>query len=330
MSKPFLTIREQIDRLSEKHISCETTDEKKMLIKKGYFNLINGYKMPFISHKLPNGNHVYHDGTSVKKIGQVFKFDRRLSNILLKNLTHVEEEIRNVTAYFFDLYNKNSNESWCNVSCYDERSDEKTILKLIDEIKNEIKAAQKSNNAYIKHYANKDFEIPTWVMIKVLKMTTFTKFLELSNKKVKIAICELYDIEHNATNNEFKILLSALNWIRKTRNACAHNERIIFIQDDNYSVITKYHTILSNAYKKRTRKKQLIDLLIFLKYFNTKKDYNKLINLISIELQQMKQVIGDVVYEKIRVGLGIRNVDHLQVISSKAKTIDYTKLLLLT
>lgn len=146
-------------------------------------------------------------------------------------------------------------------------------------------------------------------------------------RKSKIAVCDLYDIVHVPKSNEFKILLSALNCLRKTRNACAHNERIIFNQDNNYAVITKYHGMLSNAYQKRFRKKQIMDLLIFLKYFNTKKDFNKLTNMIITELHQMKEVIGDVVFEKIRVGLGIRSVDHLFSISRQAKSIDYAKLL---
>lgn len=51
MSKPFLTFTGQVERLKEKEISCETIEGKKILIKKRYFNLINGYKMPFISNK---------------------------------------------------------------------------------------------------------------------------------------------------------------------------------------------------------------------------------------------------------------------------------------
>jgi abortive infection bacteriophage resistance protein len=327
MDKPFLTFKEQIERLEEKGISCDTTEEKKMLIKKGYFNLVNGYKKPFISGKLDNGTHIYYSGTSIRKIGQVFRFDRRLSNILLKNITYVEEELRNITAYFFDLYNHTDQGSWRKIDGYDSKANKEAVIKLINDINTEVIAAKNSNNNYINHYANKDCEIPTWVMIKVIKMTTFSRFLELSDKNVKIAICMLYDMEFDSNNNDYKIMFSALNWIRKARNACAHNERIIFIEDENHAVITKYHKNLTTAYKQRNRKKQVIDLLIFLKYFNNKKDFNKLVKAIEIELNQMKEVIGDIVFEKIRVGLGIRNVEHLQVISSEPKIIDYTKLL---
>jgi abortive infection bacteriophage resistance protein len=330
MDKPFLTFDEQIERLTEKGISCESKDEKRLLIKKGYFNLVNGYKKPFIHSKLDNGAHVYYQGTSIRKIGQVLKFDRRLSNILLKNITHVEEEIRNITAYFFDLYNKDNQGTWQNGKGFDPKAEIETVNKLIKDISDEISSAKSSNNSYINHYSNKDIQIPTWVMIKVIKMTTFTKFLELTKKDVKVDICKLYHIEYNARKNDYKILFSALNWIRKTRNACAHNERIIFLEDKDQAVLTKYHILLTNAYNKRNRKKQMIDLLIYLKYFNNKTDFSKLIKAITVELGQMKEVIGEVVFERIRVGLGIRNIEHLQVISSIQKTINYDKLILLT
>lgn len=325
MDKPFLTFKEQLQRLQVKGISCESNEEKKMLIKKGYFNLVNGYKKPFVSRTLPDGTHIYYPETSVHKISQVFRFDRRLSSILLKNITHVEEEIRNISSYFFDYCNKDGG-NWYSVSGYDPRVEPDLIEKLISDIKGEVESSKRSSNSYINHYASKDYEIPTWIMIKVIKMTTFTKFLDYSCKNVKIKICELFEMEYDSCNNDFKVLFGALNWMRKIRNACAHNERIMFIEDDNKAIITKYHKKLSNAYLKR-RNKQIVDLLIFLKYVNTKRDYNKLIGTLTAELNQMRTVIGEVAFEKIRVGLGIRNIEHLQIISNEPKVINYLNLI---
>lgn len=121
--------------------------------------------------------------------------------------------------------------------------------------------------------------------------------------------------------------MSAINWIRKARNACAHNERIIFLSDDNPALITKYHKLLSIAYQKRNRSKQVVDLLIFLKYFNTTQDYKKLVKVIITELDQIKSVVESPVYEKIRVGLGIRQLEHIQLIVNEPKKIRYSKLI---
>lgn len=66
-NKPFLDYKAQIRRLTEKGISCNTPEEKKILIRKGYFNLINGYKKPFVMSK-NNGEHSYITNTSVDKL----------------------------------------------------------------------------------------------------------------------------------------------------------------------------------------------------------------------------------------------------------------------
>ena len=43
--KPFKTYNEQMLYLREKKkISCEGSDDKQVLLRNGYFNLINGYK----------------------------------------------------------------------------------------------------------------------------------------------------------------------------------------------------------------------------------------------------------------------------------------------
>ena len=51
ISKPFLNYKAQIRRLNDKGISCNLPEEKRILIRKGYFNLINGYKKPFVINK---------------------------------------------------------------------------------------------------------------------------------------------------------------------------------------------------------------------------------------------------------------------------------------
>jgi len=327
IDKPFLSYKEQIARLNEKGISCNKANEKKYLIRKGYFNLINGYKKPFVISKKENGDHVYLPGTSLEKIYKVLKFDRRLSGMLLRNITHVEEEVRTISGYKFDLLCNKNKTDWTQIISYDDRADEKLKLRLIRRIKSEIDLAKDNNNGYINHYTSKYEEIPTWIMTKIIKFTTLISFIQLSKKELRVYICNLYDIEYKQNDNNFGILIGALNWMRRTRNACAHNERIIFLKDDSRIVITKYHLLLTTAYKNRLRNKQVIDLIIFLKYFNTKREFNKLINFFDSELEQIAHVVDSKVFESIRASLGIRNMEHLQILRNKEKSINYLNLL---
>lgn len=50
--KTFLTYNQQLRKLrNEKNIDCEGTKDKTLLVRAGYFNIVNGYKDPFICDK---------------------------------------------------------------------------------------------------------------------------------------------------------------------------------------------------------------------------------------------------------------------------------------
>ena len=55
--KEFLTYNQQMKKLRDKKkIDCGNTKDKTTLVRMGYFNLVNGYKEPFICGKDNNGN----------------------------------------------------------------------------------------------------------------------------------------------------------------------------------------------------------------------------------------------------------------------------------
>lgn len=73
--KFFLTYNQQKRKLrNNKHILCNGSNHKKILIRAGYFNIVNGYKNPFISGQDSQGNHslyfrhLYKSTTVSKKI----------------------------------------------------------------------------------------------------------------------------------------------------------------------------------------------------------------------------------------------------------------------
>ena len=121
MEKKFLTYNQQMKLLREhKNISCSNSADKKILVRTGYFNLINGYKEPFISDIDANDNHVYLPNTDIKHFYEVKTFDDELRILLLKYITQVEEEVRTLTGYKFDQCNKNGKISWYDTKAYNE------------------------------------------------------------------------------------------------------------------------------------------------------------------------------------------------------------------
>ena len=93
--KEFLTYNQQMKKLRDKKkIDCGNTKDKTTLVRMGYFNLVNGYKEPFICGKDNNGNHIYIANTSLKALYALKKFDDDLRMLLLKYITQIEEEVR--------------------------------------------------------------------------------------------------------------------------------------------------------------------------------------------------------------------------------------------
>ena len=67
--KKFLTYNQQMKLLrSKKNIVCAKTPNKSILVRSGYFNIINGYKNPFVSSVNENGEHIYIPDTSIDQI----------------------------------------------------------------------------------------------------------------------------------------------------------------------------------------------------------------------------------------------------------------------
>ena len=104
--KLFLTYNQQMKKLrNDKHIYCKGSSHKKILVRAGYFNIVNGYKTPFVSGQDSNGNHIYISGTSISQLHAVKQFDNQLRSFLLRYITQVEEEARTLTGYKFDECN---------------------------------------------------------------------------------------------------------------------------------------------------------------------------------------------------------------------------------
>lgn len=82
--KFFLTYNQQMRKLRDvKKIECSGTKHKNILVRAGYFNIINGYKTPFISGVDAAGNHTYISNTSIEQIYAVKQFDEQLRSYRL-------------------------------------------------------------------------------------------------------------------------------------------------------------------------------------------------------------------------------------------------------
>lgn len=137
--KFFLTYNQPMRKLrNDKHILCNGSSHKKILVRAGYFNIINGYKNPFVSGQDDGGNHFYISGTSIDQLQAVKKFDEQLRSFLLRYITQVEEETRTLAGYKFDECNDNGDIPWYNTDAYSPNKSLQEKMSVISKAYNEL------------------------------------------------------------------------------------------------------------------------------------------------------------------------------------------------
>ncbi len=325
-----MTYNQQMRRLRDKkHIVCEGTKDKSILARLGYFNLVNGYKTPFVcGNNSATGKHIYISGTSLDHFYALKCFDDDLRMLLLKYITQVEEEIRTLTGYKFDQCNNNGKIQWFDIDAYSTSGRMQSKMSAISSAYSEL---SKSRLEYVKFYMDNHTSIPTWIMIKVVNFSTFIDILINSKQTVKHSICRLYDMVDGTGHYDVKLLIGSLHWLRKVRNACAHNERIYCIkqsQDRNSNsgrILERYFRAMRLAYAHESDKR-IMDLLVYMKYYLSSKEFEKMISAIQDSLNELKRTISQNAFDNIRGQMGIKNLQDLEDLKKLPKTeISYNK-----
>ena len=320
--KKFLTYNQQIKHLrDQKLIICSGVEDKKILCKSGYFNLINGYKMPFTCGKNPDDTYKYIKGTSISHFYALKEFDDDLRYLLFKYLSKVEEEIRAFAAYKFDEVNKKSGAAWFEIQAYDPNCDVSTIVALISKAYAEI---SRSKQMYVKFHLDSHKLIPTWVLLKIIRLATFIDFIRHSKDGVRQSLCDLYSIKNARGYNDYSLLINSLHWIRDIRNMCAHNERIYSCVRKNGRIKESYLYTLPSTYRNESDQK-IFDLLIYLKYYLSPHDYGILINEVKRLLTELNGKLHPNAYDNVRASIGVKNVTHLDLLLANPKSIEYHK-----
>ena len=322
-NKNFLTYNQQMRRLrNEKNIDCEGSKDKTLLVRAGYFNIVNGYKDPFTCGKNSNNKHVYIPGTTLEHLHKLKCFDDELRLLFLKYITQIEEEIRTLVGYKFDQCNNGGRTPWYDTNAYSNKSRLQNRMNAISSAYSEL---SKSQLEYVKHYMENHSAIPTWIMIKVVNFSTFINILQNSKKEVTHSICYLYDITDEKGLPNVKLLIGSLHWLRKIRNSCAHNERIFSVKQKELKnrpntgrIKEKYVKQLRKSYS-RDSEKRLMDMLIYFKYYLPGNEYAIMIDELKNKLEDLKKFIQQNAFDNIRGQMGIKDLSDLEMLKTLPK-----------
>lgn len=327
--KFFLTYNQQMRKLrNDKNISCSGSAHKRILVRAGYFNIVNGYKTPFVSGQDSKGNHFYISGTSISQLQSVKIFDDKLRSFLLKYIVQVEEETRTLAGYKFDECNNNGAIPWYDTYAYNPNKSLQEKMGVISKAYNEL---SKSQLDYVKFYMDNHKQIPTWIMLKVVNFSTFIDIIAVSKMDVSHSLCHLYGLEDQNNRANVKLLIGSLHWMRKIRNACAHNERIYCLarKPEKYGrsgrILEKYLQMLGQNYARNLEQK-IFDLIVYFKYFLPKNEYRVFITELKAMLTDLQSKIHPHAFEYVRGQMGIKNLADLDTLVRLPKDeIEYNK-----
>ena len=215
--KQFLTYDEQITFLEEKKGLMISDKEyaKKILLKIGYFPLINGYKEVFKQ----SINDQFQKGTTFEDIYELYSFDNDLRNIFLKYILMAERNIKSSLSYHFCKEYGDLQSDYLNVNNYDYTGKKKNVInKMVKIMSGQLR--YDSDYVYIRHYMTTYQYVPLWVLMNVLTIGQLSKISASQKGRIQIKVCQDFG---PLKVNEMGKMLSVMT---KFRNVCAHNDRL--------------------------------------------------------------------------------------------------------
>lgn len=236
--KPFLSVDGQVALLESRNVR---TDERtpRILLREGYYAVVNGYKAPFIDAEATKaaGDDRYKDGTTFNDLYALFQFDRALRQTVFYGLVQVEAEVRAVCAYTFserhpayDDYLKQENYA---------SSSEYASFGLDDYLENLTRLQgillSKSRNSPrepIAHYRENYGGVPLWVLANDMTFGNVEHFFKLMKPEEQQLVCRrITELTGRAGDRRLGYFDArearvSLNTLVKVRNICAHDERL--------------------------------------------------------------------------------------------------------
>ena len=211
-NKIFKNLDEQVEILKQKNLTINDVDyAKEVLLRENYF-FLNGYRYPFIKSL---DNKVYIDGVTFEELYSLFLFDRKLRNVVFKNILMIENNIKSIISYQLSKKYGYRERDYLNPNNFNYIPEKRRQVNI-------------NNYGYI----------PLWVLVKVLSFGIVSELFSILKKEDQYDIVELYDLDVN-------VFVNYLSSLSNYRNLCAH-EDILYNNRTQKSILdTKYHRLLN-------------------------------------------------------------------------------------
>lgn len=223
----FTTIDEQIEILKNRHLLFNDESITKDLLQiYGYYNVINGYKEPYV-YLTDNKEEFYKDGTSFEQIYSLFHLDSELRYSILTSMLSLEEHLRSVTSYVIGEHFGSDESIYLKRENYKDRAVANQKFSL-DSILKTMHQALYSQRYPILYHRQKYNNVPPWILVKGIYMNTLINFIRFQKKSIKEEMIQImYGLhpEFAALDSVKELFMSTLFIALDYRNMAAHGGR---------------------------------------------------------------------------------------------------------
>lgn len=232
--KIFKTLEEQISILEDKGLVINNHNyAEEVLLRENYF-FLNGYRHPFI--KAVDSNR-FIGGTKFEELYSLFLFDRKLRNIIFKNILIIENNIKSIMSYQLSKKYGYKEKDYLNPNNFNTSSLKKRqVSDLLGKMKRQIKTNATQHSA-TQHYINRYGYIPLWVLVKVLSFGIVSELFTILKKDDQYEIVDFYNVDIDT----FTCYLAVLS---NYRNLCAHEDILYDNRTQKMIPDSKFHRML--------------------------------------------------------------------------------------
>ncbi|NNJ33341.1 Abi family protein [Lacrimispora defluvii] len=225
-SQDFTSLNEQIELLKKRGLLFESIETAKNLLDNyGYYNIINGYKDPYVI--TVNEEELYKENITFERIYSLFCLDHAIRNHIMITMLDLEEHLRAVTSYVIGEAFGSNQKDYLNFKNYQNRKTSAKQFSLSGILETLDKTSMSDKNP-IQHHRIKYGNVPPWVLFKGVYLSTLINFIKLQKPEQKSAIiCRFYPITQATVNKFVKDLFTDTLFIcLEYRNLAAHGGRM--------------------------------------------------------------------------------------------------------
>lgn len=277
MQKTFKTLDEQLDILKSRGLVINDYDKaKNILLRENYF-FVNGYRHLLLK---PGKSNEFMKGATFEELYSIFLFDRRIRNIMFKNILIVENNVKSIISYQMSKKYGYKEKDYLNPKHFRQESFKITqVNDIINKMKRQIRLNGKQHRATMHYISNYGY-IPMWVSVKVLSFGIISELYSILKEEDQKEIASFYGIG----SRELSIYLSLL---ANYRNLCAHEDILYDHITQRTIPNNKYHSFLDIPQVNDEYiygKNDLFAVVIILRQMLSDSEFSDLINEISYEM----------------------------------------------